>query len=360
MTKNAIVAALFLIATASYAKTAIPLEFKTCVEQAEGHTSDQPPDRVVICQKLFPSAPYVRLPLDQRAPDGRATMYGVVELDISQKPKSDVFTIQHARFYDRDLTLYSLVDAAGKPIDETSALMKKNHLPSNRVHFLIYEANGKVMAPAPPDTNKRLQLTGLQPVVLVDGHAIDGRFLGPWEGSVSKRRSENEWFTNPAQPENFAKIRINFAPPLLHHENIGVLGPNPKLPDGTRFKAVGKIENGTQSVRLSTGQCAPALTSYGAHNPLPERVKTSDYEIKMWRFPAMHTLWSKDFHIVFDYPNNLYPSATAMAGEHNFRLKDYIAKSTHAQELVFKLHGNPINQIVFMLKPVQGGGGHCP
>ena len=32
----------------------------------------------------------------------------------------------------------------------------------------------------------------------------------------------------------------------------------------------------------------------------PERVETSDYLIKIWRFPAMHSLWSKDFHVVFD------------------------------------------------------------
>jgi hypothetical protein len=316
--------------------------------QVEGHTSDQPPDPVVVCEKLFPAPPFVKLPPDQKAAVGHATLYGVVELDINIDSH-----IQNARFYDRDLHVYALTNPAGKPIDETSELMKKNHLPSNRVHFLIYEASGKIVSPA------TLQLTGLRPAILVQGQALDERFVGAWEGLVSKRRNETQWYADLSQPANFAKIRVDFAPPLIGTDAIGELKPTPKLPDGRRFKVIGKFENATQPVKLSTGECAPALTSFGAANPLPDHVATSDYLIKIWRFPAMHTLWSKDFHVVFDYPKGLYQAATAMASEHNFRLKDYIAISTHPQELVFRLHGNPINQIVFALKPVTGGGGSC-
>src|SRR5207253_10206640 len=117
--------------------------FPSCLEQVDGHTSDQPPDSVVVCRKLFPAAPYVRLPQDRRAPDGQATLYGVIELDINNDAH-----IQNARFYDRQLKVYALLGETGKPIDETSALMKRNHLPSNRVHFLVYEATGKLTAPA--------------------------------------------------------------------------------------------------------------------------------------------------------------------------------------------------------------------
>ena len=342
MQSRAIVAALLLLTAAAHANTTV------CVRQTDGHTSDQPPAPVVVCQKLFPSPPFVHLPPDQRPAGGQATLYGVVELDINND-----LHIANARFYDRDLHLYSLVNTAGKPIDETSELMKKNHLPSNRVHFLIYEATGKLA------TATTLQLTGLRPAILVEGQALDARFLGPWEGLVSKRRTATQWYVDPSQPADFAKIRIDFAEPLVATEAIGELRPTPKLADGKRFKVTGTFENGTHPVRLSTGECAPALTSYGAANPMPERVATSDYMLRMWRFPAMHTLWSKDFHIVFDYPKGLYTSATAMASEHNFRLKDYIATSTHPQQLVFRLHGNPVDQIVFVLKPVTGGGGPC-
>jgi hypothetical protein len=73
----------------------------------------------------------------------------------------------------------------------------------------------------------------------------------------------------------------------------------------------------------------------------------------------MHSLASKDFHIVFDYPEGLHPAARAMARDHNFRLKDYIATSTAPKALVYGIHANPMDQILFQLKPVQGGGGDC-
>jgi hypothetical protein len=345
---RAVVAGFLFVTAATAANAAAAVPFQSCREQADGHTSDLPPAAVTVCRKLFPSVPYVHLPPDHRAADGPSTLYGVVELDINIDKH-----IQNARFFDRDLKVYALANSAGQPIDETSELMKKNHLPSNRVHFLIYEATGRI-SPA-----GALQLTGLRPALLVTGQALDERFAGPWEGLVSKRRTATQWYTDPSQPANFARIRVNFAPPLVATNPIGELRPLPPLLDGRRFKVTGQFENAVHPVRLSTGECAPPLTSYGAKNPLPERVEISDYSVKVWRFPAMHTLWSKDFHVVLDYPHGLYASATAMASDHNFRLKDYIASSTHPQELVFRLHGNPVDQIVFSLKPVTGGGGGC-
>jgi hypothetical protein len=339
------------------APSRIDPKFQVCAEQVQGTTSDEPDAPVTICRKLFGEAPFVRLPEDRReSGEGEATIYGVVELDISQRPGEESYFIENARLFDRERNTYDLIDSNGKPIDESAKVMIENHLPSNRVHYLIYEATGKLI---PSGKNKSLQLTGLRPAILVDGHAIDERFLGSWEGTISKRESEDSWFTNPQYPENFAPVRITFSSPLIPHDNIGVLQHDPRLPDATRFKAMGKIENATSSVMLSTGTCAPALTSYGDHNPLPKRVALSDYSLKMWRFPAMHTLWSKDFHVVFNYPKGLYPSATAMASDHNFRLKDYIATSTRPRDLVFLLHGNPIGQLVVTLKQVQSGGGPC-
>lgn len=328
-----------------------------CAQQTQGKTADG--DAVTVCQKLFPSAPYVRVPANSDQPDGTTKITGVVELDISQRPSTSDYIISNARFYDRDLALYDLVDESGKPIDEKSPLMSSNHLPSNRVHFLVYEAAGKVLPPAGSSPNARFQLSALRPAILVEGKAIDERFLGPWEGIVSKRRGPRLWYTDIDNPAHVAKIRVTFAPPLTPYDNIGVLSANPKLPDGTRFKTLGKFDNATQAVKLSTGECAPALNSYGDANPFPPDIQTSDYSINIWRFPAMHSLWSKDFHIVFDYPKGLYPSATSMARDHNFRLKDYIGLSTQPKDLVFGIHGNPVDQILFSLKPVTGGGGPC-
>src|SRR5262245_2213527 len=134
--------------------------------------------------------------------------------------------------------------------------------------------------------------------------------------------------------------------------------PNmPDLPDGARFKAVGAVLNGENGVRLSTGDCAVALKSLQERNPLFE---ATDYLFTLWRFPAMHTAGSQDFHVVNDYPRGLYPSAIGMAAEHNFRLKDYISSATAPMELVFHIHGNPVGQMTMTLKPVKGGGGGQP
>jgi len=62
---------------------------------------------------------------------------------------------------------------------------------------------------------------------------------------------------------------------------------------------------------------------------------------------------------VDDYPRGLYPAAIGMAAEHNFRLVDYIAEATAPKELVFNIHGNPVQQMTMTLKPVKGGGGDC-
>src|SRR5947207_1275093 len=90
-----IVAGLVVFIAAGFAFAAPPPSFTSCPKQADGHTSDQPPDPVVICQQLFPTAPFVRLPPDQRLSADHATLYGVVELDINNNGH-----IQNARFYD--------------------------------------------------------------------------------------------------------------------------------------------------------------------------------------------------------------------------------------------------------------------
>jgi hypothetical protein len=340
---------------------------QVCPEQKQGATTESPPQQpqpVTICLKLHPQAPFVHLPADVPARyGGAATWYGTVELDISVRQGADYY-IQQARFVDRDNRSYVLVDAAGRQIDDSSPLMKQNYLPSNRVHYLVYEAKGQVKG-------TKLQLDALRPIVMLDGRAIDERFLGAWEGTMSKRRpkqadadggdtqdEDDTWYTDLDEPAHFAKVRVVFRE-LIDYRNVGALAPTlpPFLADARRHKAVGSIENAYRGVRLSSGECVPSLTSFGEQNPMPASVDT--YLLTMWRFPAMHTLWTKDFHIVFDYPKGLYPSAISMATDHNFRLKDYVSPATKPRQLLFGVHGNPVNQLLVALKPAQGGGGTC-
>src|SRR5258708_37864729 len=70
---------------------------------------------------------------------------------------------------------------------------------------------------------------------------MDGALRGPGEGLVTRRGTPTKGHPDPRQPGNFAKIRVNFAPPLVSTDSIGELKPTPKLPDGKRFKVIGKF-----------------------------------------------------------------------------------------------------------------------
>ena len=304
---------------------------------------------VLVCDKTFSEAPLVRLPADERGASVQ-TIHGVIELDVridfaSMTATTPTYIIDSARLLDRSLTAYELAGADGAPMNQDHPIMKAMKLPSNRVHYLIYEARGTVAGNA-------LRLESLKPVVMLTGRAIDERFLGAWEGTFSLYDGDRVW------SEETTKARLEFGA-LVPHTNMDVLFVGDgaeKLADGTRFKAVGGVANGDRRVRLSTGECAPALTSLQQRDPLLE---ASDYLFTLWRFPAMHTASSKDFHVVDDYPRNLYPAAIGMAAEHNFRLVDSIAEGTKPMELVFHIHGNPVQQFTMTLKPVKGGGGDC-
>ncbi len=87
-----------------------------------------------------------------------------------------------------------------------------------------------------------------------------------------------------------------------------------------------------------------------------ENVETSDNLFKIWRFPAMHAV-AQGLPRRVRRPEGSVRERHALASNHNFRLKDYIATSTRPKELILRSYGNPVNQIVFTLKPVQGGGG---
>jgi hypothetical protein len=312
-----------------------------CANETTGFTADGAP--VAICQKTFADAPLVRPPEDIRTGDVQ-TINGALDLDIRQD-ESGVYRINDARLIDRSGNEYVLVDKNGVAIDETYPLMQSNLLPSNRVHFLIFEAKGAV-------SGDKFRLDALKPVIMVTGHALDERFLGAWEGTASLYDGGRTW----SQVDD-AKIRVEFGS-LVPHENMATLVATitPPLPDGTRFKAIGVIANADKGVRLSTGVCAPSLRSLGSRNPFFE---ASDSQLTLWRFPAMHTAASRDYHVVMDYPKDLYPSAIAMATDHNFHLADYNSSARRPEELVFHIHGNPVQQIVITLKPVQGGGGSC-
>jgi hypothetical protein len=312
-----------------------------CLEQSAGTTSDG--DSVTVCQKIFKEAPFVRLPGDDTSA-ATVTINGAVDLDIRESQDTPgKWLISAARFVDRNLKIYELANPDGTPVTEASTLMAANHLPSNRVHFLAYEAKGTL-------SGTQLRLASLKPIVMITGRAIDERFLGSWEGTMSLYEGE-DW-----SPTSSAKVRVEMAA-LVPHDPIHVVTTvTPVLADGTRFKAVGGVANGDTRVKLSTGECVASLRSFGVNNPL---FRATDTLLTLWRFPVMHTAASRDYHVVLDYPHGLYDAAMAMAPDHNFHMFDYISPKTAPMDLRFVIHGNPVGQIEIDLKPVTGGGDPC-
>lgn len=315
-----------------------------CPEQSAGTTAEG--EQVTVCSKTFTEAPLARLPDDDRS-SAVQTINGVVELDIGGA--SPNFTISGVRLIDRNLNSYDLVDSDGGPFDASSPLMKANYFPSNRVHYLLYEAKGTV-------SGGTFRLASLRPIVMLTGRAIDERFVGAWEGVMSLYTGDSLGNDSWSSTQN-AKVRLEMTG-LTPHDNFFEVTPvvTKPLVDGTRFKAVGGVANGAQPVRLSTGECIPSLTSLGNSNPLHI---AQDFVFTFWRFPAMHTAFSADFHVVNDYPKHLYASTIGMAPQHNFRLQNYISPLTKADDLRFEVHGTPFGQMLFTIKPVKGGGGSC-
>jgi hypothetical protein len=320
-----------------------PGEF-ICPQEAPGKTSDG--DAVTVCQRLYPEAPFVHLPPDDRS-SAVQTINGVIELDIGGAAPD--FTLTDARLFDRDLNVYDMVAADGSPLDEKSALAKSAHFPSNRVFYLLYEVKGT-------RDGATFKTQSIRPIVMLQGRAIDERFLGAWEGVMSKYTGDalgnDSW--DEGQP---AKVRLEMTG-LTPHENFAELThiATPPLPDGVRFKAVGGVVNAAQSTRLSTGECIPSFISLGMANPL---TIAEDFVFTFYRFPAMHTASSADFHIVNDYPKKLYPTVVGMAPEHNFRLQYFITSKFMPMDLRFVVHGTPFNQLVFTIRQVRGGGESC-
>jgi hypothetical protein len=305
-----------------------------CAAQNQGMTADGDP--VVVCTRTFTTPPFVRPPADGAVTSGATSLYGTVVF-ASGDPANETY-----QFEDRSGKMYDLTDAAGTPLSSTSAILTQNHLPSSRVHFLVYQAIGVV-------SDSQLKVTSLRPAILVDGRAMDARFLGAWEGTMNLRVSDQEWSDTQT-----ANVRVELT---ALEATDAIPGPDgAPLTDGARFKATGTVTNASATARLSTGACAASLASLGASNPLSAATSSA---IDVWRVPAMHTIASTDFHVVLDYPPGLYPNAIAMAQNHNFRLSDYLSTATEPMTLTFQIHANPVGQLLVVLTPVSGGGGPC-
>ena len=253
-----------------------------CARQHAGTTADDEP--VTVCDELFTTRPFVRLPADTR--DGaRLTLHAALLLGGNYE------------VHDRDGTIYKVVGTDDEPVAGED--IPGARMPSYRFWYLTYRITGTETTWTSPYNGERqpaIRIESVAPEVLIAGEALDGQMLGAWEGSMAPRTGDGTWELGGEVP-----VRVTFER-LAARPNLPVLEPSgPKLADGVAFDIVGRVENRTTAVRAADGTCLASLTSRGATDPLYGA--TTDV-ITLWRLGSMHSLG--DSQLVIEYPDGTH------------------------------------------------------
>jgi hypothetical protein len=311
-----------------------------------GHTSDG--EAVEICEELHAERPYVRPPADTLADDGSSILY-LAALDSN-----------YSGFVDREGTRYRTVDADGDPLG-VDALPSSLHAPSKRNLFLIYRVSGSIGAVADEgdDVDASIHIAEIEPAILITGEAIDGAFVGAWEGTVSVREDDETCtLTTPCwDSTEQVPLRVSFDD-LEQVDDLGIISlSGEKLPDGNRFMLVGTIENVHDPVVLSDGTCAPSLRSLADGDPF----RPSDTgDLTLVRLPAMHT--EVDDVILLEYPVDTegLGGASGMSPLNVLHPGNLLQlkSTTEWHRISIHNHGVP-NGSEINLEPVAAGGGAC-
>lgn len=314
-----------------------------CERSTEGVTAEG--DAVEICEELYGDRPYVRPPADDVASGQASTLYLAA------------LNTDYAEFVDRDGQTYQTL-IGGEPVADARVFPALLGAPSNRMTYLIYRVTGIVSSPS-DGTERAIDIDSIEPAVMIEGEAIDGHFLGPWEGTVSVRAEDSTctivvpcWDGTTAVP-----LRVTFET-LTQVENMGVLGlGEPPLADGERFELSGTIDNLSGSVAASDGTCMPSLSELGSAAPFRP---STEGDLTLWRYPGMHA--EQDLEIVMDYPRDSegLGGANGMSPLnvlHPANLLQAIDRPEWTQISILN-HGTP-NGSQINLAPVRGGGGTC-
>jgi hypothetical protein len=310
-----------------------------CGAQHEGTTADGDP--VTICDAFFAERPFVRPPGDERPATGPVVLYGGFWFG----PEHTAATI-----VTRDGTSLLAVGADGAPIRRDQAatdLPSSMRMPSNRHFYLVYRFTGTLgtVQDARGEQVASIRLGDARPAILLPGEAIDRVLLGPWEGEVSRHVSEGTWSLTDHVP-----VRITLADTEAL-SNFPEWAPGTAdLPDGTRNRIEGTIENAGAPITSATGACLPALSSYGGEDPM---IGATSASLSLYRLTSMHV--EGDYQLAIDYPEGttLGTGMGDVAPVHPITLiglepvTEWFAGSHSAYTFGITIH------------PVTGGGGAC-
>ncbi|MFO0599111.1 MAG: hypothetical protein U0228_27625 [Myxococcaceae bacterium] len=266
---------------------------------------------VAVCEAIFASAPFVKLPADSAD-----VVYGGFGHDSAGqaifKTRTTSITLPQ--------TLPAWFDA-----ESTFGQM--------RYAYFIYRAQLSGGA-----------ITSVTPVVRIDDRVFQ-RMLGGLvlEGQVSALDGGDFILT----PELPLRVKLDPAPETTATDTST---------GWDRYAIGGTIENAAGGVRASDGGCLAALSSFGAKNPLSGA--DGGVRVKLLRHPGMHVPFDDVF--TFDWPegvtsaNNmgpgLYVPVSALLGT---TPPVFTEASSHP-------HGVPWGGPTAELQVVTGGGQSCP
>ena len=143
-----------------------------CADGHAGATADGDP--VAICSAFHPEAPLVHLPEDTDA-----VFYGSVDMAALAFVTRD--GVAHPMTSADGATPFSCDVIAGSCVELPEfAGLRATAGPTHRWIFTIYRAEGSLRGDA-------LQLSGIEPAVMVEGAAIDTLLDRPYEGTITTR-----------------------------------------------------------------------------------------------------------------------------------------------------------------------------
>lgn len=260
--------------------------------EVEGQTGT-----VVVCDELYPEAPFVHLPAP---PPGKVyagmDAEGFVTADGTSYPVDDL-EVQEAEQRRHSLALYELTVDAGVVTDY-------------RVAVTFPESF----------------------------------FVEPWlgvaaEGNISRLIGEDEFEFDATLP-----VRVEF-----HAEPA----EDPLAP--SEYDVLASIANLEQAVRASDGSCMPALTSHGDEAPF---AAGSNVQLRAQRAPSMHAFGDDEFVIFIVVDGQTWGS---MMNSQWYRGPLDLVKGTVEPSGTYLGigHGTPGSLPTLEVKVVEGGGQPC-
>lgn len=307
-----------------------------CARQHLDTTSDG--EELPFCDELFPERPWVRLPPGRV--EGSVDFHAAFVTAASRLVLTDGTTL----FVPRDEPAFASVR-------------------TNRSIFTIWHVRGGTIGTGPE--GRELRGASASAVLVISAEALESRFRGDWEGTITPRdpagSGATQWSGTPVP----LRISVGALGDLLPVSRDGREGMGPELPEGATHQVTGVFANYDSGVTSSTGDCIASLASLGERNPLRALLtdgSDAPNEVRLYRWLSMHGDF--DDHAFLD-PGYLMDmsfettSPPAMGALHPANFIQDSERAAWSEIHDVMVHGTPSGFRIQYLRRVTGGGSPC-